>query len=555
MLNIEKIDYLNFKRHEQEKATYNDINQNISRAWNFLKSTHRLQRGECLCLRAVGTSTNKYDKWAGSEELIISDFDNYHYEEFKNFMTKKVNSKRIYNFYYNIYNINIRKAKETLKESEKDGFIGRSKNVGTTSMMIVDFDNFTNDDYLKMKEDFKKRGLAGTIDNMSGHGFQIIFRLKDNVEDDYLLLKFIKVLQENGYNPDTACQDAGRTMRLPFFYNQKAKYDTVALSELVSGEYSSKLFTVEEIFKAFGVDYNTFDLDQYYQKKKTEKKQSKSTSEKQEEITIKDININDLYDEINMSELPVGIQNMMKGFEKGYANLQTMVLTIFFKRKGFSLDKIKEIIQVVESVNGNDWNTTKAVDEAERFYDKYDYINKYTLMDLENVFGEIKINYSEQIYKIPVGIMKPLELKMYTYLLINENISKNHITELFGISRPTMNKILKECKYITCIDKTLFINRDIKSNFIYVNKDFINEILKLTEYQLSLYCYLYFRLGLKNEICTSIESIKKTCLFSEKTITNTIKELEQLEYIKVKRSKFSPEKHSREQSNIYKIIK
>lgn len=100
MLNIEKIDYLNFKRHEQEKATYNDINQNISRAWNFLKSTHRLQRGECLCLRAVGTSTNKYDKWAGSEELIISDFDNYHYEEFKNFMTKKVNSKRIYNFYF-----------------------------------------------------------------------------------------------------------------------------------------------------------------------------------------------------------------------------------------------------------------------------------------------------------------------------------------------------------------------------------------------------------------------------------------------------------------------
>lgn len=552
LLNLKKIDYKNFKKQEQKEATYIDLNQNISRAWHFLKTTHRLKNGECLCLRSIGTATNKYDRWAGSEELRIYNFDYDYYEEFKNFMTKKVNSKRIYNFYYNIYNISVRRSKENLREKEKDGFFGTSSSVGTTSMMIIDLDNFTNDDYLKMKKDFENRGLIGTIDNMSGHGFQIIFRLKDNIEDDYLLLKFIKVLQENGYSPDTACQDCGRTMRLPFFYNQKAKYDTVALSELIDGEYSSRLFTVEEIFKSFGVDYNTFDLDQYYQKRK---KQQNKRIEEHEEITYKNVNINDLYDEINIKELPVGIQNMLKGFEKGYANLQTMVLTIFFKRKGFSLDKIKEIIGTVELINGNDWNTIHAADEAERFYNKYDYINKYTLMDLERVFGEIKINYSEQMYRIPIGIMKPVELKIYTYLLLNKDKTKNEIIEWLGISRPTMNRIIKDCKYIFCNDKVCTINKDIKSNFIYVNEYFLNKILKLTEYQLSLYCYLYFRLGLKNEICTSIESIKKTCLFSEKTITNTIKELEQLEYIKVKRSKYNPKENKREQSNLYHLIK
>ena len=71
-------------------------------------------------------------------------------------------------------------------------------------------------------------------------------------------------------------------MRLPFFYNQKAKYDKVALSELIDGEYSSRLFTVEEIFKGFGVDYNTFDLDQYYQNRK---KQQNRKIEEHEEIT------------------------------------------------------------------------------------------------------------------------------------------------------------------------------------------------------------------------------------------------------------------------------
>lgn len=556
MLNLEKIDYMKYERKECKEPEYDDLKQNISRAWRFLKNTHRLNSRECLCIRSVGIAKSEYDK-SGSEELHIYDFDEKSYKEFEKYMTKKVNDKkRVYNFYYNIYNINIRRVRESLKE-DGDKFFGRSKNVGDTSMMIVDFDDFTNEDYLKMKEDFKNRGLAGTIDNMTGHGFHIIFRLSENVEDDYLLLKFIKILQVNGYKPDTACQDCGRTMRLPFFYNQKEKYDTVALSEIISGEYSSKLFAVEEIFQSFGYDYNSFDLNQFYEKKKEKKiqtKQQKQRNKETEIINYKDVDLNDIYDFIEIDELPIGIKNMLKGFIKGYTNLQTYCLTMFFKRKGYDLDTIKQIIEIVESINGNDWNSKSAICEAERFFENYSYMNKYTLKELESIFGEIVMTYDEQMYKIPVNVMKPVEMKLYTYLLLNKDSKKKDIIESLKISNNTVDKIVKESNFITAANRLYNVNKNAEfKNFIYVNYEFLKSILSLSANEFSVFCYLYHRIGIKNEIRTSIQSIKNNCFISEKTITNTIKELEEHKRIQVLRSKYNYFQ-SKKESNLYKII-
>ena len=103
----------------------------------------------------------------------------------------------IYNFYYGTYNININAAREKCREDGK-GFFGKKVNASSLSMLILDFDNFELEDYLKLKNDLKERGLDGTIDLMSGHGFHIIFRLSKNYEDEYLLLKMIKIKQTLG---------------------------------------------------------------------------------------------------------------------------------------------------------------------------------------------------------------------------------------------------------------------------------------------------------------------------------------------------------------------
>lgn len=554
MLDFKKIDFKNYQRKEYMEPQYENLKQNISRSWNYLKITHRLQPDECVCLRALPSKTNEYDEWCIPKELVIFNYEQESYREYERFMINKINSKRIYNFYYNIYNVNIRKAKETARENE-GGFFGKSCNVGTSSVIIVDFDDFSQEDYLKMKEDFEKRGLSGTIDNMTGHGYHIVFRLKENTQDEHLLLKFIKVLQENGYTPDIQCQDCARIMRLPFFYNQKPKkYNTVVLSELTDGEYASRLFTIEEIFQAFGFDYNTFNLEQYYQKKKERKRKQKTITK----ITYNENEI-DLYEwykdfNVKIDELPVGIKNMMKGFKKGYTNLQVFTLTMFFKRKGFPVNEIIDIIERVESVNGNSWNTWNTSDEVERFFDNYNYINKYTLLELEDFFGEIKIEYNEKMYKIPVNVMKPKEMKIYAYLLLNNNVRKKNIISEIGLSNNTIDKIVKESSFISVKDRLYNVNLELGyKNYIYVNKDFIIHNLELSANEFSVFCYLYHRIGYKKEIRTSIQSIKHNCLISEKTITNTIKELEKHKRIMVYRDKYNYLTNSKK-SNLYQMI-
>lgn len=550
-LDLNKIDYKNYKKKENESPEYINLKQNISRAWNYIKMTHNLKNGECVCIRALAQATNEWDTYAIPKELIIFNYGYDSYKEFEKFIISKVKSKRIYNFYYNIYNINIRRALETTKEKE-GGMFGKSCNVGSTSIIILDFDDFSHSDYLKLKSDLINKGLK-TLDVMSGHGYHIIFRLRENSEDEYLLLKLIKIFQENGYTPDVKCQDAARIMRLPFFFNIKKNYDTSILAEIISGEYYSETYTVEGIFEKLGFDYNTFDLDQYYQKKKTERKKHK----KEETVFVEnEINLYEYYKDFNfcVDMLPIGIKNMLRGFKKGYSNLQTFTLTIFFKRMGLDIDTIKEIIEKVENINGNKWNVWSASDEAERFFDNYDYMSKYILMDLENVFGEIKITYDEEMFKIPMNVMKPNELKLYSYLLINKNSKKKTLIEEVGLSNNTIDKIVKGSHFINVQDRKYNISADANfDNFIYVNREFLAKNLKLSSNEFSVFCYLYYRIGMKNEIRTSIQSIKNSCLISEKTITTTIKFLELHKKITVLRDKYNYITDKRE-SNLYQFL-
>lgn len=418
-LNLDKINYKKYSKIETETIEYRNLKQNIVRSWTFLQKTHNLKAGECLCIRALPTKNNEWDNWCIPKELVIFDYNGAEYDKYAEFVTKLVNSKRIYNFYYNTYNISKSKADATCKERE-GGFFGKTCNVSSTSIIILDFDNFTHDNYLELKQDLEARGLNGTLDIMSGNGYHIIFRLKENCKDEQLLLKMIKVFQELGYTPDIACQDAARIMRIPFFFNQKPKkYVTSKMSEILDGEYSSKLFTVEEIFEKLGFDYNTFNLEDYYKKKKV----GRPTTKKKENLDIEykeDVDLHTLYRDCNLrvDELPTGIKNMLMGLRKGYSNLQVMILTIFFKRKGYSLEEIQNILEIVESINSNKWNNWCVQDEVERFYNNYGYINKFTLLDMEQYFGEIKIEYKEEMFKIPIGVMEPGALKLYTLLFI-----------------------------------------------------------------------------------------------------------------------------------------
>lgn len=553
-LDIEKVNYKDFVIKKSEKIEYKNIENNIRQSWCFLQLTHKLDKGECLCIRALPTKTNKWDKWCIPSELVIYGYTQEEYMKYYKFLKGKINGKRIYNFYYNIYNINIEHAKEIWQE--KGGFLGKTCNVSSTNIIMADFDDFTLEDYYRLKEDFKNKGLDGTVDVMSGHGFHIIFRLKERSYDEQLLLKFIKVLQENGYNPDVACQDAARIMRLPFFYNQKPlKYNVATLSEVTDGiVYKSKTFTVEEIFEKLGFDYNNFSLEDYYKERKKVNRQKREII-KNEILFNKEVDLIKEYNNVNLNllELPEGILNMLKGFRKGYSNLQTMVLTLYFKRKGILLEDIQKILNIVKNINGNTWNTWDVEDEVERFYINYNYINKFLLMDMEDTFGTIKMEYENNLCRIPIGLLKPSELKLYLYLLINKDVKKVDIINNLNFSNNKIDRIVKENSLFIVENRRYKINTDVKfDNYLLCNKDYIYKLLKLEDNQISVYSYLYFKQNIKKEIQISHLSISNGTLISESTIKTTIKELQKKELLQVQTFKWNKELQKKE-SNIYKL--
>jgi hypothetical protein len=549
MLNLEKINYTNYVKKETDTIEYTNLQQNIARSWSFLQQTHRLNVGECCCVRAVTEPLYKGDPGANNHEFIIFHFSNSEFEEYKKFITNHVRYKRVYNFYYNIFKIDIAAAKQTCEENG-GGFFGKAGNTSTTNMIACDFDEMTHDEYVKMKEDFNTRGLH-TLDVMSGHGYHIIFKIKEDLEDELVLKKLIRIMRELGYNADPVVKDPARVLRIPYLFNQKPqKYNKLSvLSEILDGEYSCPTYSISEVFEKLGFDYNTFELDEVV---KSRKKAGRPKKQKTEEQTVvnENVNLEELYPNLNIDKLEPGIANMLKGFRKGYANIQTMVLTIYFKIKGYSLKDIQDILSTTEKINGN-WNYWNVENEVERFYNNYKYLDKFLLEELEDVFGQILVDFNDYI-KIPVGGNSKYT-KLYIYLLLNNNCKKKDILRDLNISNNKLDRMMVNNDLVKLENRIYSIKEDVNfEKYITVDKSELEELNSLDSNEIAVYTYFKWKCGIKKFIKISIQTIKDNVDITEHTISDTIKKLEKRNLITVKRYKFTEHVNKKGEIEFYK---
>jgi hypothetical protein len=548
----------NYIKKESYIPIYDDLDKNIKASWNFIKMTHDIHSNEVCCIRGLATKTNEFDKYCFNKEFVIWSFNNEDFEKYKKFISGLINSKRTYNIFYNTFKISPAKVREWNEEHEKNGFFGKGCNVTATNMVVLDFDGMDFDQYQDLKQFLLDRGLKGTIDIMSGHGYHIVFRIED-CSDKLILFKFIKIFQELGFNSDITCQDPGRVFRLPYFYNIKPKYEFATLCEIVNKDEDSKVYKVEEIFEKLGYDYNTFNLDKYYEDKKKERtkkeKQPKQKTKNETQVVNfdMDFDLDDIYTELNFDEIPLGIQNMLKGFVEGYSNIQVYCLTMFFKQKGLDLDDIISIIKKCENINNNDWNNWDTEQEIIRFYNNYNYLNKYIYKELETIFGSFSFNI-EDTYIIPVGY-DAKDTQLYIYLLCHGNQRKKDILEGLHISNNKLDRIMETSKLCLVNNHVYSISNHEFGKYIRVNCELLHILSTLNHNQLACYVYIRFRCGISRNIQTSIESFKNVIGLSEKTITNSLKELEELNLINIKRFKpiIKDGEFCEKESNIYSL--
>lgn len=305
--------------------------------------------------------------------------------------------------------------------------IGRIENVTSTNLLAVDLDSYNFEEYKQIRKLLLDRDII-PMEVSSGHGFHILIKI-ETCTDKELLDKWLKVLSDYNVDVDKHCKNPGRVYRLPFFYNVKsAKYDTVVKSEIIEGEYGVPTYNVVDIFQRFGYDYEKWN--ELYIKKIKEINILDNTKMAQPSLSNNDKNcvqnqthkITDaelviLYPMLDITVLPEGIKSMLKGFIEGYTYYQLMCMVLFFKRSKYSLEQILDIVTVTESINGNDWNSWDTLDEAEYFYHNIYGINIEELEGLETEFGDIMFPVYDCGLKVPLGIMKPNELKLYLYLL------------------------------------------------------------------------------------------------------------------------------------------
>ncbi len=559
MLNLEKIDFKNYsiketnipkvekKRKENELNEYENLEQNIIRSWNMLKKTHILKNNECCSVRAVTYKLYQEDMGAGSHEHIIYNFDEKGFEDYRNFIIKYICFKRVYNFYFNIYKISIKAGIERQEEREK-GFMASNKTTSTTNLISLDFDDIEYAEYLKLKNDLLSREIY-TLDVFSGHGYHIHFIIEDT-EDTELLKKLILIFKELGYTPDVACCDCGRSLRIPFLYNQKPKYEKARMSEIISGEYRSKMYSISELFSRLGYDYETFTIEQPERKKSTGRPKKEVVETEKEVVLFEcDSDLTKLYN-IDIRNLPVGICNMLKGFQKGYANLQVMSLTLYFKNRGCTSEEIIDILKVTKKINGNSWNDWNIEDEAERFYNSYNHINNFIKNELENVFGSFEIEF-----KIPIGYNSK-HLQLYIFLLKNGNCKKKDIINGLHISKDKINRIMKNNNLVKLENRVYSINKTEFDNFLMVSKNELEKLSSLNYKEIGVYTYLKWRASIKKFIKVSIVTISENIGISNPTISDTISSLEKRGLIQVKRFKYKEHNDGEffKESNEYTIL-
>lgn len=388
--------------------------------------------------------------------------------------------------------------------------------------------------------------------------------------DKGLLAKWLKVMSDYHVNVDQHCKDPGRVYRLPFFYNSKsAKYDTVVKAGIIEGEYGVPTYTVEDVFQRFGYDYKNWDKN-LYGVKITDKNDAasvgekivKSASQKKKAVlqqksykSFTDEELSSLYPMLDIAVLPEGIKSMLKGFIEGYTYYQLMCMVLFFKRSQYSLEQIRDIITVTESINGNDWNSWDTVEEAEYFYHHIYGMDMEELDNLETEFGCITFPAYDSGLKIPLGIMKPNELKLYLYLLRHGESRKKDITSSLHISANKLDRIIDSAVLIKKNGlKYSIMDKKVK-NYIYLSEEELDTYLQWDENEIAVYLYLKFRCGDDDCIQTSRESIMKTAGISHATVTKAVQALENRKLILVKRKE---EQHhlikEQRESNIYTLL-
>lgn len=483
--------------------------------------------------------------------------------------------------YYSVYafNYTVLGVSKSGKESKTwNNKVCLNNSIGT-HILISDFDHITQEEFLKYKQIYSDLGIE-TIDVFSGHGYQQIVLLDKLSLDKDLLKKYTNLLISRGFPVDLKIKDSARIMRLPFTFNSKDK-DNPVRTGIISN--TSLRYSVEDIFNKLEslpvvnnlqTEIRLVNLNS----SKTEKIDKLDKSNKKEEVKNKKIDfskesldrniLENLYPMINFSTLPSAIRLMLSGFQDGFANSVLMFLVLYLKEQGYSLTLVKDIINILKSLNTYNyaWEDLQVDAEVKRFYYSTSYSSKAIFFGELKVFGAVDYSFkNKDIVTVNNYVFTKLNsissTSFYIYIKMLEKYNYNGLsvftlTDLVSITGLSKRSALDNLQFLIItklVDKKRAYKKNGEEYKYFISKFTPDSSFGFTSFNIATLKLLLKLVNLKELtttqlcICMYIKKCcygtKEDCSVSQSTLANIIgvtqqgisksfKKIEELELIK-----------------------
>jgi Helix-turn-helix domain len=470
-----------------------------------------------------------------------------------------------------------RNGKATFEHKELNKIV--RENAVETSVLPMDFDNISKEEYEHYRNYFKHLGIE-TLGVFTGYGYQMYILLNKPVKTKNTFEKFTMRLVELGLPIDTSITDPSRVFRMAFSRNCKSyssefKYyspynpegiETTVIDWCVQRYNKKEIFNIldkeiarmnpveetqELVTDVLKTDHNKV----FVEAKKAQNKPSESPSKYEQ-----------LYKYLSFSEQPSQIQNILKGTEPGYRNASVLYLTPYLNNTlGLTQEQALHTLETFNQLCTPSMPDDKLKSDYYRFSEAYGHFKKgkygpemiekfgreekdtliYTDFD-EILFDNGVIKQFAEIH--PSAIKLYLTMKLMEVQTEKNQFTKEEIAAAASVSEKTVQRYIKELTKKSIVVNVKGNNKQgIKKGYrinhfgAYIdgftklgNMLVESMINRLEPLEIVLYVYFMFKSKSMNKtmIFTSQHNIAKDVGLTQQAISSLTNELKKKGYIK-----------------------
>lgn len=492
--------------------------------------------------------------------------------------------------YFSLYTFN--KEKEVkVKVTDKNGkstfehkMLNKivRENVAETSVLPMDFDHISKEQYDQYRNYFKSLGLD-TLGVSTGYGYQMYFLSQKPIKNKKTFEELTTRLLKLSLPVDPSITDPSRVFRMPYSRNCKSyssefmhysPYNATGIETKVV-DWCVQRYDHKEIFSILDKEIERLHPQEHTEQPIVEVLEEMPNkllveTKKTEKTTSRDADkYNELYKYIVFSEQPSNIQNILKGTEPGYRNASVLYLTPYLNKVlGLTQEEALHTLQTFNQLCSPSMPEDKLKSDYYRISEDYGHfkkgkygpemVEKFGIEELDTLiytdFDEILFDNEviKQFDEIPHTAIKIyLTMKLMEIDTETNEFTKEEIATAATISMSTLERNIKELTKRSIVVNAKTVSKKLGgkkrfrinhygafiNGFTKLSRPLVKDMLReLQPSELALYVYFMFKSKGMNKtmVFTSQKNISTDVGLDQSVVSRITDQLKVNGYIRKK---------------------